>query len=67
MLRNYLLNHIGDTMNSILAAAGFNLRKMLRRLKSGAKLIFEFFENFILTLSKNLIFLLLQKIGVFHV
>ena len=67
MLRNYLLDHIGDTMNSILAAAGFNLRKMLRRLKSGAKLIFEIFENFILTLGRNLVFLLLGKMRVFHV
>jgi IS5 family transposase len=67
MLRNYLLDQIGDNMNSILAAAGFNLRKMLHRLKSAAELIFEFFENFILTLSKNLNFLFLQKIGVCHV
>ena len=67
MLRNYLLDHIGDTMNSILAAAGFNLRKMLRRLKSDAKLVFEIFENFILTLRRNLIFLIFQKMGVFHV
>lgn len=67
MLRNYLLDHIGDTMNSILAAAGFNLRKMLRRIKSGAKLIFELFENLIITLSRNLNFLLLQKNRVFHV
>jgi IS5 family transposase len=67
MLRNYLLDEIGDTMNSILAAAGFNLRKMLWRLKSGAKLIFELFENFILTLSRNLNSLLLRKMGVFHV
>ncbi|MBP6324119.1 MAG: IS5 family transposase [Chitinophagales bacterium] len=67
MLRNYLLDHIGDTMNSILAAAGFNLRKMLRRLKSDAKLVFEIFENFILTLRRNLIFLLFRKMGVFHV
>ncbi len=67
MLRNYLLDHIGDTMNSILAAAGFNLRKMLRRLKSDTKLVFEIFENFILTLRRNLIFLIFQKMGVFHV
>jgi len=67
MLRNYLPDQIGDNINSILAAAGFNLRKMLHRLKSGTELIFELFENFILTLSRNLSFLLLHKIGVFHV
>jgi len=63
MLRNYLPDQIGDNINSILAAAGFNLRKMLHRLKSGTELIFELFENFILTLSRNLSFLLLHKIG----
>lgn len=67
MLRNYLLDQIGDNMNSILAAAGFNLKKMLRRLKSEAKLIFEVFENFILTLCKNLNLMLYEKMRVFHV
>lgn len=67
MLRNYLLNHIGDTMNSILAAAGFNLKKMLRRLKSEAKIIFEIFENLISTLSRNTYFLLFEKMRVFHI
>jgi IS5 family transposase len=67
MLRNYLLGQVGDNMNSILAAAGFNLKKMLRRLKAQAKLIFEVFENLISTLSRNLNFLLLEKMRVFHV
>lgn len=65
MLRNYLLDEIGDNMNSILAAAGFNLRKMLRKLKSEAKLVFEIFETFILTLRRNLNFLLFEKWGFF--
>lgn len=67
MLRNYLLDQIGDNMNSILAAAGFNLRKMLRRLKSKAKLIFEVFENLISVILQNFKFLLWRKMRVFHV
>ncbi len=33
MERNYLSGSIGDNMNTILAAAGFNMMKMLKRLK----------------------------------
>lgn len=36
MSRNYLLDLIGDKNNTILAAAGFNLKKMLQRLKAEA-------------------------------
>lgn len=36
MNRNYLLDEIGDKTNTILAAAGFNLKKMLQRLKAEA-------------------------------
>ena len=61
MLRNYLLDQIGDNMNSILAAVGFNLRKMLRRLKSEAKNIFELFENLVFLFNRNLIFTLFEK------
>ena len=67
MLRNYLVDEIGDNMNSILAAAGFNLRKMLRRLKSEAKLVFEIFETFIFSLSRNLNLLFSREMWVFHV
>jgi len=42
MKRNYLSGDIGDNMNTILAAAGFNLLKMLKRLKSQS-LEFYFF------------------------
>ncbi len=43
MSRNFLLDEIGDTVNTLLAAAGFNLRKMLQRLKAGAQnIIVEF-------------------------
>ena len=40
MSRNYLLDEDGDKVNTILAAAGFNLRKMLQRLKAEALEIF---------------------------
>jgi IS5 family transposase len=40
MSRNYLLDPDGDKVNTILAAAGFNLRKMLQRLKAEALDIF---------------------------
>lgn len=36
MLRNYLSGTKGDAINTILAATGFNLMKMLRRLKTEA-------------------------------
>lgn len=40
MWRNFLLDEEGDKFNTILAATGFNLRKMLQRLKAGAMEIF---------------------------
>ena len=40
MSRNYLLDEQGDMVNTLLAAAGFNLRKMLQRIKAGAQEIF---------------------------
>ena len=33
MIRNYLSGTQGDTINTLLAAAGFNMMKMLRRIK----------------------------------
>lgn len=36
MWRNFLLDEDGDRFNTILAATGFNLRKMLQRLEAGA-------------------------------
>jgi IS5 family transposase len=45
MWRNFLLDEDGDKLNTILAATGFNLRKMLRRLEAGAmKIIFNIQE-----------------------
>jgi IS5 family transposase len=44
MIRNYLSGELGDAMNTLLAAAGFNLKKMLRRLKDQAiSFIFNYF------------------------
>jgi transposase, IS5 family len=36
MSRNFLLDEDGDAINTILAAVGFNIRKMLQRLKAEA-------------------------------
>lgn len=45
MWRNFLLDEVGDKFNTMLAATGFNLRKMLQRLEAGALDIFvAFFE-----------------------
>lgn len=43
MSRNFLLDEIGDSINTILAATGFNLKKMLQRLKAEAILWYVFF------------------------
>jgi IS5 family transposase len=48
MSRNYLLDEQGDIINTLLAAAGFNLRKMLQRLKAGALNIFDLIWSYIL-------------------
>ncbi len=55
MIRNYLSGELGDTLNTLLAAAGFNMKKMLRRLKAEAlNYFFRFFKRvFYLSLSLN--------------
>jgi len=45
MNRNFLLDDIGDKVNTILAASGFNFRKMLQRLKAEAQSIFIIIWN----------------------
>ena len=46
MIRNYLSGELGDTLNTLLAAAGFNIKKMLRRLKAEAlNYFFRFFKR----------------------
>jgi len=43
MWRNFLLDEDGDKLNKILAATGFNLRKILQRLEAGAMNIIVLF------------------------
>ena len=43
MWRNFLLDEEGDKFNTMLAATGFNLRKMLQRLEAGALDVFVAF------------------------
>ncbi len=42
MLRNYLKGVIGDQLNTILAGTGFNLKKMLNRIKE--QILFDLFQ-----------------------
>ena len=42
MLRNYLKGVIGNQLNTILAGTGFNLKKMLNRIKE--QVLFVFFN-----------------------
>jgi hypothetical protein len=34
MGRNYIKGQIGDKINALMAAAGFNLRRLLRKMKA---------------------------------
>lgn len=65
MLRNYLKGVIGDQLNTILAGTGFNLKKMLNRIK--AQILFELFQ--IINFCKLLFFekINAQKIRLFKV
>ena len=49
MSRNFLLDDDGDKINTILAATGFNLRKMLQRLKAEALSSFWTFWNYLVS------------------
>lgn len=42
MLRNYLKGVIGDQLNTLLAGTGFNLKKMLNRIKE--QILFDLFQ-----------------------
>ena len=42
MLKNYLKGVIGDQLNTILAGTGFNLKKMLNRIKE--QILFDLFQ-----------------------
>ncbi len=52
MLRNYLKGVIGDQLNTILAGTGYNLKKMLNRIKE--QILFDLIQ--ILSLGKLLFF-----------
>ena len=62
MLKNYLKGVIGDQLNTLLAGTGFNLKKMLNRIKK--QILFDLFQILIFwklsilkfKLSKNLTF-----------
>jgi hypothetical protein len=41
MIRNYLSGTQGDAINTILAATGFNMMKMLRRIKVETLYLFK--------------------------
>jgi len=55
MIRNYLSGEVGDAINTLLAAAGFNMKKMLNRLKTEAgNFIFYLFKKiFLVNLRSN--------------
>lgn len=42
MIRNYLSGTQGDAINTILAATGFNMRKMLRRIRKKALILWQY-------------------------
>ncbi len=56
--RNFMLDAIGDKVNTLLAAAGFNLRKMLQRLKAEALQIFAHFYILIFVVKRRPSFVL---------
>ncbi len=65
MLRNYLKGVIGDQLNTILAGTGFNLKKMLNRIKK--QILFDLFQslNFLrLLFFKNINY---QNVGLLKV
>jgi transposase, IS5 family len=65
MIRNYLKGNQGDKVNTILAAAAFNLRKMLNRIiKSIGKSFVQILETIIFDFEK-IVLILFQKILTF--
>jgi hypothetical protein len=43
MIRNYLSGTLGDAINTLLAATGFNMMKMLRRIKAETVALCRYF------------------------
>ena len=53
MIRNYLSGTQGDMVNTLLAAAGFNMMKMLRRIKAETITWFQYFLGLLVRYKKN--------------
>lgn len=51
--RNYLSGIVGDEINTLIAAAAFNIKKFLNRLKNRFRSILNIFESICLCYSKN--------------
>lgn len=56
MIRNYLKGTLGDAINTIIAAAAFNIKKYLNRIKNSVKKIFFLFWVFYFTILEQLFF-----------
>jgi len=56
MLRNYLKGTLGDSINTILAATAFNLKKRLNQIKEELKNIFFYFIGKYLLQYTNMVF-----------
>ncbi len=65
MLRDYLKSALGNQLNTILAGTGFNLKKMLNRIKE--QILFIFFEPVIFEKTLLLISYECRKNGVLKV
>ena len=63
MLRNYLRGAIGNQLNTILAGTGFNLKKMLNRIKE--QILFVLFLVFNVCLRRSLVNNEFEKYGLF--
>lgn len=67
MIRNYLSGELGDTLNTLLSAAGFNTKKMLNRLKVETKNFIFYFIEKIFIVNSYLSYSIKQKMGLFQV
>jgi len=56
MLRNYLKGHQGDVINSVLACAAFNFKRLYRQLGGQLKFLLDILEQFLLLKKQNLSF-----------
>jgi IS5 family transposase len=65
MIRNYLKGNIGDAINTILAGTGFNLKKMLNRIK--VQILFYLFRIWMPNCYLATIFERVQKSCIFQV